>query len=70
MVLVHLRLVPESVGGGHTVFDCDAKLLIFTGVGGGRGIPAGASVFDCANLELALLSWVLVFIAGGSGSTE
>ena len=57
-------------GWGHTVFDCDAELLIFTGVGGGRGIPAGAGVFDCANLELALLSWVFGFIARGSGSTE
>ena len=58
-------------GWGHTVFDCDTKLLIFTGVGGGgRGIPAGAGVFDCANLELALLSQLFGFIAGGSGSTE
>ena len=55
---------------GHTVFYCDAKLLIFAGVGGGTGITASAGVFDCANLELALLSWVLVFISGGSGSTE
>ena len=57
-------------GWGHTVFDCDAALLIFTRVGGGRGIPAGASVFDCANLELALLSRLFGFIAGRSGSTE
>ena len=49
-------------GLGHTVFDCDARLLIFTGVGGGTGFNAGASALDCANLELALFPgclWLL-----------
>ena len=33
-------------GWGHTVFDCDAELLIFTEAGGGTGITASASAFD------------------------
>lgn len=49
-------------GLGDTVFDCDTELGIFTS--GGGGMIASASAFDCANLALALVSRVFLFIAG------
>ena len=74
MALVYLRSVPESVGGDTqsliVMLSCSFSLRqVVVQVLLPVPVPL-TDAFDCANLKLALLSWVFVFIAEGSGSTE
>ena len=60
----------QSHWPGDTVFNCDARVIVVTGPGGCAGTTASVSAFDCASLELTLLSVVSVVFVSRSGKAE
>ena len=52
------------------MFNCDARVIVVTSPGSGAGTTASVSAFDCASLELTLLSVISVVFVSGSGKAE